>query len=162
MIGRSRIYRERPLFFIVPNWITDNQTLFWILGIASAVIFVGSLLIVPALIVRIPSHYFTHERRPPGRWAARQPVARWGLTIGKNLVGVLLLLGGVAMLVLPGQGLLTLFAGFVLIDFPRKYALERWLVRRRCVNRPINWMRRKRGREPLTTYDPQRDANTEC
>lgn len=134
----------------MPDWITENQQLFWVLGLASVAVFVGSLLIMPALIVRIPADYFAHETRPPSRWEKHRPVVRMAALIAKNLLGFVLVLGGLAMLVLPGQGLLTLFAGVVLIDFPRKYAFERWLVRRRWIHRPVNWLRRKRCREPLT------------
>lgn len=59
------------------------------------------------------------------------------------------MLAGLAMLALPGQGLLTLLLGFLMIDLPGKYRFEKWLVRRRWVHRPINWMRRSRGREAL-------------
>lgn len=135
----------------MPEWITENQEIFWMLGIASVAIFVASLLIMPALIVRIPTDYFAHAARPPSRWAERHRAVRIALVIAKNLLGVVLVLGGIAMLVLPGQGLLTIFAGFVLLDFPRKYAFEKWLVRRRWVHRPIDWLRRKRHRDPLKT-----------
>jgi len=133
----------------MPDWVTDNQQIFLIMGIASVVIFFTSLMIMPALIVRIPTDYFTHQERPPGRWATAHPAVRLAILIGKNLFGAMLVLGGLAMLVLPGQGLLTIFAGVVLLDFPRKYAFERWLVGRRWVHRPVNWLRRKRHREPL-------------
>jgi hypothetical protein len=136
----------------VPNWITDNQQVFWILGLASAGIFVASLLIMPALIVRIPTDYFAHEQRPPSRWATQHRVVRLAILIGRNVLGLVLVLGGLAMIVMPGQGLLTLFAGIVLIDFPRKYDFERWLVRHRWVHQPLNWLRRKRGREPLRLH----------
>lgn len=133
----------------MPDWITDNQQIFWILGAASVLIFFASLVIMPTLIVRIPADYFAHDDRPPSRWATTHPAVRLAILIGKNLLGAVLVLGGLAMLVLPGQGLLTIFAGFVLLDFPRKYAFERWLVGRRWVHRPVNWLRRKRHREPL-------------
>jgi UPF0716 family protein affecting phage T7 exclusion len=71
------------------------------------------------------------------------------ILIGKNLLGGLLMIAGLAMLVLPGQGLLTLFVGFLLIDFPGKYRLEKWLIRRRYILRPINWLRARRHRAPL-------------
>ena len=61
------------------------------------------------------------------------------------------------MLVLPGQGLLTLLVGFLLVDAPGKYRLERWLVSRKAVLRPINWLRRRKGRQPLITYPHERD-----
>jgi hypothetical protein len=37
----------------------------------------------------------------------------------------------------------------MLLDFPGKYRLERWLATRRAVWRSINWLRRRAGREPL-------------
>lgn len=141
----------------MPAWIADNQQLFWILGLASVAVFLGSLAAMPALIVRIPEDYFAHDVRPPSRWASHSPGVRLVVLAAKNLLGVSLVLGGIAMLVLPGQGLLTIFAGFILIDFPKKYALERWLVRRRWVHRPLDWVRRKRGRGPLVLEHPTTD-----
>ncbi len=38
----------------------------------------------------------------------------------RNLYGGLLIIAGVIMLFTPGQGLLTLLAGFLLLDFPGK------------------------------------------
>jgi hypothetical protein len=55
------------------------------------------------------------------------------------------------MLLLPGQGVLTILIGIVLLDFPGKYRLERWAVRHRPVYRSINWLRR--GREPIELDD---------
>ena len=53
------------------------------------------------------------------------------------------------MLVLPGQGILTILVGFTLLDFPGKFRLQRWIVTRRGVLESINWVRKKAGREPL-------------
>lgn len=112
-------------------------------------VFIGSLLAMPALAARIRADYFNHDERPRGRWAEQHPLVRLALRIGKNLLGCAFVLAGVAMLVLPGQGLLTLLVGFLLIDFPGKYRFEKWLVRRRYVLRSINWLRRRARREPL-------------
>ena len=131
------------------DWVRDHQVLvFWVTGVSVA-LFVATLVLVPAIIVRIPADYFTHEERPPSRWANRHRLLRAALFVGKNLVGYICLLAGVAMLILPGQGLLTLFIGFLLVDFPGKYRAERWVISRRRVLKAINWFRQKRGREPL-------------
>lgn len=116
---------------------------------ASIAIFIASLLIIPAVVVRIRPDYFTHEARPPSPWANEHPVVRLAILVGKNFLGGVLMLAGLAMLVLPGQGLLTLFVGFFLVDFPGKYTFEKWLIARRYVSRPINWLRNRRGRMPL-------------
>lgn len=76
------------------------------------------------------------------------------ILIAKNLVGLVLLIAGIAMLVLPGQGLLTIAVGLVLIDFPGKFRLERWLATRRPVWRSLNWLRKRAGRPELTRPEP--------
>jgi hypothetical protein len=133
----------------MPDWLSDHQTLLWSLGAASIVMFAASLFAIPTIAVRMQPDYFAHETRPPSRWAHRAPPVRVAFVVGKNLLGVVLILAGIAMLVLPGQGLLTLVIGFFLLDFPGKYRFERWLVARPAVHRPLNWLRRRAGREPL-------------
>jgi hypothetical protein len=49
----------------------------------------------------------------------------------------------------PGQGLLTIAVGLILLDFPGKFRLERWLATRRSVWRSLNWLRRRAGSKPL-------------
>jgi hypothetical protein len=56
---------------------------------------------------------------------------------------------GIALLVLPGQGLLTILLGITLLDLPGKRHLEIVLLRRPSVSRAVNWLRRKSGRPPL-------------
>jgi hypothetical protein len=64
-------------------------------------------------------------------------------------VGVIFILGGLAMLVLPGQGLLTIVIGVSLLDFPGKRVLERRLLSRPMVLQAINRLRQRFGRPPL-------------
>jgi hypothetical protein len=131
------------------EWFRSHEVIVGALVGASVVVFVVSLLATPALVARIRPDYFAHDTRPPSLWADRGPLVRRLLRLGRNLLGVVFMLGGIIMLVTPGQGLLTLLIGFLLVDFPGKYRLEKWLVRRRWVLRPINWMRRRAGRDPL-------------
>lgn len=126
-----------------------NEQLITALVLVSVVTFVGTLLIVPWMLVRIPSDYFVRTQRTPLPVHQRHPVLRLVLLILKNMLGVVLLLGGFAMLFIPGQGLLTIVMGLMLINFPGKYRLERWLIQRRNIHRPINWIRHKRGRDPI-------------
>jgi hypothetical protein len=125
-----------------------ETAIMWIAG-ASLIPFIATLIAVPWLIVRIPPDYFAHGRRPRKQWADRHPLVRGALLTGKNLLGYLLILAGIAMLVLPGQGVLTMLLGFVLVDLPGKYRFERWLVARPLVLRSINGLRRRAGRDPL-------------
>jgi len=133
----------------VTQFAEQNQAILWAIGVASIVAFVASLFTMPAIIIRIPADYFQHDTRPPGRFVDAHPALRLVLRICKNVLGVVMLLAGTAMLVLPGQGLLTIFVGLLLLDIPRKYQFEQWLVRKRIVHRPINWYRKRHEREPL-------------
>ncbi len=137
------------------EWAQENQTLLWWLGIGSAITFVGSLLAVPWLAAKIPADYFNRHRRPPSKLAVQHPALRLTLAILRNLLGVLILLAGIAMLFLPGQGLLTILFGLMLINFPGKYRLEQWAIRQPAIFKAINWMRAKARREPLERPDRQ-------
>lgn len=132
------------------EWVTHNETALWWLAAFSAVSFVATLVIVPILIIRIPRDYFADTRRHAwDPWKRRHPVMRWGLLIGKNLLGYIIVLIGIAMLVLPGQGILTIVIGMILISFPGKFRLERWIITRGPVFRAINAIRKRSGHAPL-------------
>jgi len=114
-----------------------------------ALLFVGSLLFVPWALVRLPADYFHHASRRKTQWGSLHPALRLLLRIGKNLLGLAFVALGVAMLVLPGQGLLTILVGVLFLDFPGKFRCERWLVSRKPVLRAANWLRAQRHRAPL-------------
>ena len=78
----------------------------------------------------------------------KAPVLRLLLLIGKNFLGVCLIAGGLLMLVLPGQGLITIITGLLLIDYPGKFQLEQKIVSMPSVLRTLNWIRIK-AKKPL-------------
>jgi hypothetical protein len=129
--------------------IRDNQALFYWLTGASIAMFVATLIAVPFAIARIPEDYFLHDERPPLIRCDRCLAARVAFFTLKNLAGVLLIAAGIAMVVLPGQGLLTIVLGILLLDFPGKFRAERWLFSRPRILKPINWLRARAGRPPL-------------
>ena len=131
------------------QWIRGHEIILTWLTAASIVVFVGSIILVPFLIVRIPSDYFARGKDHRKLWADQHSVVRGALMIAKNLLGYIFVVAGILMLVLPGQGLLTILVGIMFLDFRGKYQLERWIVSRRPVLRSINWIRRRAGREPL-------------
>ena len=137
------------MFAGLEQWANE---LWWLAGV-SALTFVGSIALVPILAVRIPADYFSTARRGKTPWARKFPILRLLILILKNLLGVILVLGGILMLFLPGQGLLTMFLGTVLMDFPGKYRLERYLISRGPILRSINWIRKKAGVRELETTD---------
>jgi hypothetical protein len=137
------------------DWLQTHEVLLGWLGVASVLMFVGSLIAVPWLVVRIPADYFVHRRHFVDRWKDRHPLVRIALLAAKNLCGVVLILAGIAMLVLPGQGILTIVIGLMCIDFPGKFTLEQRLALQPPVLSTMNWMRAKTGRSPLEMPEEQ-------
>jgi hypothetical protein len=135
------------------EWIRANDTLLWVLATASVVTFVATLIAVPWIVIRIPHDYFAHRTRHATDWSQHHPAVRVLLKAGKNTLGAVFVLVGLAMLALPGQGLLTMLIGVMLLDFPGKFRFERWFVGRRPVLRAMNWLRKKGGRPPLTLHE---------
>jgi len=124
-------------------WLRGHESVLWWLGALSVVTFVGTLVALPLVVARLPADYFTQGQRPVRRRHAQLTRSRVLWRLGKNLLGILIVLVGVAMLLLPGQGILTILIGLMLLDFPGKQRLERRLVQQPSVWRAINWMRAK-------------------
>jgi hypothetical protein len=118
------------------------------------VTFLGSIVVVAVLLVRMPATYFLDDGPRVG-WGGRHPVLRWAALIVKNLVGVVLVAVGVLMLVTPGQGVLTILMGVMLLDFPGKRRLERKLIGRPKVLRAVNRLRARFGRPPVVLEPAQ-------
>ncbi|HEU4620271.1 MAG TPA: PGPGW domain-containing protein [Gammaproteobacteria bacterium] len=134
---------------MIPNFLQAVEAHAGLLVAASVLTMLIGIVLVPALIIRVPEDYFLYEHRHAVSLRARHPLARLALTGAKNVIGALLLAAGVALLFLPGQGLLTLIAGLMIMNYPGKFEFERWLIRRPRVLPALNWLRRKYGRPPL-------------
>jgi hypothetical protein len=111
---------------------------------------VGGLAVVGFIVVRLPADYFseTRERR---FLTGRHPILRvMGLAL-KNLAGVVIVAIGIVLVMpgVPGPGALTILIGIMLLDFPGKLRLERWLVSRPSVFKAINSLRVRHHRPPL-------------
>lgn len=119
------------------------------LAAASVIAFIGTLLLVPVIVVRMPADYFVAEAPPPWSFRGRFPLLSLAVRALKNLLGAALVAVGVALLVLPGQGILTILLGLTLVDFPGKRRLEVALVSRKRVRRSLNWLRDRFGHPPL-------------
>ena len=131
------------------EWLPIGENkVWWIVG-ASLLTFLAFMILVPLLAIRIPPDYFAQKNFHKKLWADHHLGLRMVLLIGKNVLGCVLLAAGIVMLVLPGQGTLTILAGMMLLDFPGKYRLVRWIVSRPRVLGTLNWLRRRAGRPPL-------------
>ena len=125
----------------------------WAIGLY-LLIFATSLILFTALIVMLPARYFVEQ--PNWLLQARTPLVRWTGIIGKNLLGIVLVILGVILSVpgIPGQGLVTIAIGVALLDVPGRRRLVRWLAFRPRVLRSINRLRSWFGRPPLIIVPP--------
>ena len=144
---------------MLPEWIRINEAALWWMGAVSVLTFFGTLIVIPLLVVRIPTDYFVREPRPYLSIRDRLFIPRLCFGILKNVVGSIFILAGIAMLVLPGQGVLTILLGIMLMDFPGKRAVELHIVKQPTVLRGINWMRARADRPELLIAKPNVTAN---
>lgn len=155
------MFREEPAQLGVPHpWMPRMPSLADISLHTSEIawaagIFVVSLALSMAavvfVVVRLPEHYFHLGERAPF-WEDRPAWQRWLGIIAKNVAGVLLIALGIVMSLpgVPGQGLLTIFIGLILLDFPGKRAVERKIVSIPGVLRGMNRLRTRFKKPPVT------------
>lgn len=106
----------------------------------SVIAVAASILLVPRFLAKLPPNYLQN---------GEEPKHSMPLKVARNALGVVLVLLGLAMLLLPGQGLLTLLVGLLLVDFPGKHALVRRLMSKPKVLSLVNKLRSHRGAGPL-------------
>jgi archaellum biogenesis protein FlaJ (TadC family) len=126
----------------------------WILSIGwmallTVVMLVASMLLVWIIIIRLPADYLTHDRQHESVFSSQRTLIRITLIVVKNLAGLLLVVAGIIMLLTPGQGLLCILAGLILIDFKGKHRVIRRMLGHRRVLATINSIRTKAQKPPL-------------
>jgi len=114
------------------------------------VTFAGSIGLVSFMLVRLPATYF-HSSHDRDFWVDRHKAVRWGGLVMKNVFGAALIILGIIMSLpgVPGQGILTILLGLMLVDLPGKRRWEQKLVKRPKVLQTINQLRGKFGKPPL-------------
>ena len=130
------------------QWFANHPEVLIGMGISSIFIFLISILGISWFIAQIPEDYFLRSKRQPSKWREQKPILRFVVMFGKNLIGLSLIIGGLLMLVLPGQGLLTIVTGLLLVNYPGKYKLEQKLSSMPSIFRALNWIRVK-AKKPL-------------
>lgn len=122
----------------------------------SVVLFVLSVIGLPLVLTRMPTDFFSRPERRRLELAERERPVWYVVLRGlKNALGGVLLLLGLLMLVVPGQGLVTILVALSLLDLPGKRRLQRWVISRPVVHRPVNELRRRAGR-PALELPPRR------
>ena len=123
-------------FFL--NIITTYKQILLIVSVLSIIALVLSPIVFHQIIIRLPQDYFiqTKDDRKP-------------LSLLRNLAGMILVAVGLAMFVLPGQGLITFVIGLSLINFPGKRELQLRIIKNSKFQKSINWFRMKSSKQPF-------------
>ncbi len=117
-----------------------------LLTILSICTLATTFLVVPVIVARMREDYWVREKLPT-EW--RHPVLRMCALVFKNVLGTILIVAGIAMIVLPGPGSLTILVGLSLVNFPGKREMELRIIRIGPVRTAVQWLRKKVGRPPL-------------
>ena len=116
--------------------------------ILSIILFFATLTLILLIIWWLPADYFIKEEST-SFIKTNHPLLYKILQILKNIIGAILIILGVIMLILPGQGVLTILIGLILVDFPGKKHLLQKLVTKESVQKSLNYLRKKMKREPF-------------
>lgn len=109
-----------------------------------------SFAAIAIVMVKIPANYFSshyvQDFLPGSPW-----IVRWGAVVAKNLFGVFLVALGIILSLpgVPGQGILTILLGIIMLDIPGKRPLEARIIQRPSVLSAINNLRAKFNKPPL-------------
>ena len=137
LINYAEIFARKSYWYILHSWDTSFAVL------------IISALSIGYFIKQIPHDYFLNDKRGVSDYKSKNPIF-WIITLAlKNIFGYCLIIGGILMLVLPGQGLLTIFVGLMLSDYPGKFKLERRIIKTRLILKTINWYRIKSNIPPI-------------
>lgn len=138
----------------VPAW--AQQAEFWqaVTAAGLALFLLGvlvSFFLVPRFLRSIPSDYFIRRELKPVTGQNRRFIRAL-----RNFAGLLLMMLGVLLLVLPGPGYLTILIGLVVSDFAWKYRFGRWVLRRRGLRSAVDRLRERAGMAPLMLERPEK------
>lgn len=123
-----------------------------VLSTASAVAY---FIVISYIITQIDKDYFLRKKMAdantiePSYFTAMNSSVTLLIKISKIIIGICLLAVGLVMLVLPGQGLITVLIGLSLLPFPGKNKIEQSILSRKAVRSTLNWIRIKANKEPF-------------
>ena len=135
------------------HWLSQREEIVALVGGLSLLTLFVSFIVVPMVIRRMPYDYFLEESEAAEFIREQHPVLRISFLILKNFLGVILVLGGLIMFLTPGQGILTLLIGLLLLNFPGKRRLEIRLIRIKPLKKGVDWIRTRAKKRPLALQD---------
>ena len=137
-------------FTNIIEWLHNHETLILVFFILSFVFIIVSIVTLVVTINIIPADFFLNEKKKLISNNNRYFFLSIIKLILKNILGIVLLILGIIMLFLPGQGILTILISLLLISFPGKWKMIQYLVRKKKVMETMNWIRSRFGKEELS------------
>src|SRR5215218_1502218 len=136
------------------HWLSEFwASLTWTQILLGVGLFLGSLtfsfLSIGIVMVKIPENYFSSHYQqdfmPGSPW-----IVRWGAVVAKNIFGFLLVILGIILSLpgVPGQGILTILLGLIMLDIPGKRPLEARIIKRPVILATINNLRARYQKPP--------------
>lgn len=135
-----------PIVHAFLDSLARDRTAWIVSTTVSVVLYTGIAVAIPVVLARLPPDFFA---RPPRRHGPFLRVLRF-------LAGLVVAGAGVAMLFLPGPGILTILLGLTIMGGDLAARGVRRLVGRPRVLDAINAVRAKRSRPPLQHPDDSR------
>jgi hypothetical protein len=129
----------------LPAWAYSHTVWFVSMGLSLLVSVIG-ILLVPHLCVRLPDDFLVGA--PTQASFMRRAL--------RTAAGAFFVALGIALLVLPGPGIVSILVGLSLAEFPGKRRILRWFLARPRVLSAVNALRTKNGKPPLMA--PSEDA----
>jgi len=124
-----------------------SPTLIWMAAGGLVFSLLGGLA-ASIIVVKLPKDYFS---KPEKKHRKKGNFWRDALWVGKNVLGILLMLGGIVLMMpgIPGPGVVVILLGLTITDIPGKHKLLLWIVRHPRVMRSMNKLRHRFGRPDL-------------
>ena len=132
----------------------DSNFIFLTIVITTALSIVY-FIVISYTITQLDTRYFLHKENPgddaikKAKLTSQASIKTLLFNFAKIIVGICLVVCGLVMLVLPGQGLITMLIGLSLIPFPGKHKFEKNILARKSVRYSLNWIRRKANKTPF-------------
>jgi hypothetical protein len=137
------------------EWLSEFwASLTWFKILLGVGLFLASLLFsflsIGIVMVKIPENYFSSHYQqdflPGSPW-----IVRWGAVAAKNVFGFFLVILGVILSLpgVPGQGVLTILLGLIMLDIPGKRPLEARIIKRPTILAAVNELRARYKKPPL-------------
>ncbi len=142
---------------LLESWYQSILPWLPLLSISGLTMAIVSVIALPWVVVRMPADYFVTARKTK---QDRSPLG-WLIWLLRNSLAVVLLIVGLLMLVLPGQGLLMILIALGVSTSRHKYSFERSIISRKTVFKTVNWIRKRFQRSPIIYPDEsEKHTNT--